>query len=491
MAESEVVRQPPQDLEAEMSLLGGILLDPPTVGQVLQIIPREESASFYRPDHRMIYEAVVDLYDQAKPCDAITLRDELQRRGQLEQVGGVNYLVELTESVPSAANVEYYARIVRDKHMLREMIRCAGGIVEDCYAQSQPAAELMDDAEKKLFDVTEKRIRGSVVHMSDVLRETMEQIEARDGHHITGVPTGFTELDDLTSGLQRGELVIIAARPSMGKTALGMSMAEHVAVDEGLPTLFFSLEMSRQQIALRLISMRGRIEAHRIRRGMISAEEQAHLALVCGDLSEKPLYVDDTSAMSVMELRAKARRLKQQHDVQVIYVDYLQLMHDPKAGRESRQNEIAAISRGLKSLARELRIPVVALAQLNRNPEGREGNRPRMSDLRESGAIEQDADVIILLHREEYYLDQKVKKAGEGGETVIDADVRGKAELIVAKQRNGPIGVVEVHFDKHLTRFANLHPGQVTEDYAPAAAAPSPAFANETYSSGPMDDTPF
>ncbi|MFO0973118.1 MAG: replicative DNA helicase [Phycisphaerae bacterium] len=477
MSANEIGRQPPCDLEAEMSLLGSMLLDAQAIGQVMQIIPREEVERFYRPDHREIYLTLVDLYDQNKAIDIVTLRDELNLRAKLADVGGVEYLIELSESVPSAASAEHYARIVRDKGLLRDLIRCTGNILESAYGARQPAAEVLDDAERRLFAVTEQRVRGKALHVREVLEETFRQIEAREGRRITGVPTGFTELDDLTGGLQNGDMVVVAARPSMGKTALALSMAEHCAADEGLATVFFSMEMSKQQVALRLLSARGRVEGHKIRRGMISAEEQAQLAVICGELCERPLYVDDSTNMTVMELRAKARRLWMMHGVKIIFVDYMQLMADPRYARESRQQEISAISRGLKALARELNIPVVALAQLNRDPEKRNDNRPRMSDLRESGAIEQDADVIILLHREEYYQTHRGRRAGGDGEAeradeAIDPEIRGKAELIIAKQRNGPTDVVEVFFDRKLTRFANLHHGPMGAGggYMPAAA---------------------
>ncbi|MCK6455975.1 MAG: replicative DNA helicase [Phycisphaerae bacterium] len=453
------LRQPPQDLDAEMSLLGSMLLDAEVIGPVLQIISREESERLYHPDHRVIYRALVDLFDQGKPIDAIVMRDELARLGRLEQIGGVEYLVRLVESVPSAVNAEHYARIVRDKSLRRDVIRCASHIIEEAYGQQSPTELFLDDVEHRLFEVTEQRVRQRVLHLREFLEETFRQIESREGHVISGLPTGFTQLDELTSGLQPGELIIIAARPSMGKTALGLAFVEHIGAEENIPVAFFSMEMSKQMIAQRLLSSRGRVDAHRMRRGLISSEEMQHLALVCGDLCDKPIYVDDTPGMSVMELRAKARRLLQLHGVRCVFVDYLQLMQEPRISKDgNRQQEISFISRGLKALARELNIPVVALAQLNRDPEKREGNRPRMSDLRESGAIEQDADVVMLLHREDYYKPD-------------DPDVQGKAELIIAKQRNGPTDTIEVFFDRRLTRFGNLHPAMAGGYEADAAAA--------------------
>lgn len=447
-------RLPPQDLDAEMGLLGSMMLDRDGIGLVLQIIPREESQRLYRPDHRKLFEVLVDIYDGGRAMDLIVVRSELERLGLLDELGGADYIIELAESVPSAAHIEHYARIVRDKSLLRDVIAACARITDDAYDHREPAQELLDAAEKRLFEVTEKRVRNQAVHLRDVLRHTFEQIETREGHYISGVPSGFVELDDLTSGFQPGELIIVAARPSMGKTALGLCLAEHVGIDEGKAVAFFSMEMSRQQIAQRMLCSRGRVDSHKLRRNMLSDQEFHLLTEAATAMRDRPIYIDDTPGMSVMELRAKGRRLKMLHDIAAIYVDYLQLMSDPATARESRQHEIATISRGLKALARELSIPVIALAQLNRNPEGREGNRPRMSDLRESGAIEQDADMIILLHREEYYKPD-------------DPDSKGKAELIVAKQRNGPVGTVQLQFNHRYTRFDNLNVGP-EPDYVPA-----------------------
>ncbi len=445
-------RLPPQDLDAEQALLGSMMLDRDAAGLVLQIIPRDESNRFYRPDHRKLFELLVDVYDANQPMDIIVVRDELQRRKHLDEVGGLDYLTELVESVPSAVHAEHYARIVRDKSLLRDLIACSGRTIEAAYDHREQAQQILDTAEQRLFEVTFKRISNPVVKIQVFVDEIFAKLQEREDSYLTGVATGFTELDDLMSGLQPGELIIVAARPSMGKTALGLSIAEHVAVAEQRPVAFFSMEMSRQQIAQRVLCARGRVDSHRVRRNRLNETEMMRLQHVADELGNKPFFVDDTPGMSVMELRAKARRLKMIHDIDLVVVDYLQLMGDSHSARESRQHEIATISRGLKALARELRIPVLALAQLNRNPEGREGNRPRMSDLRESGAIEQDADTIILLHREEYYLkDRKDEKSREMLEKV-----RGVAELIVAKQRNGPTGTVSVQFHQSFTAFDNL-----------------------------------
>ena len=438
----ELERVPPHDLDAEMATLGSMMLDREAVEAALPIINRHEAEWFYRPDHRLLFELLIDIYDRGDPLDLVVARDELQRRGQLQQVGGEEYIIRLAESVPTWVNAEYYARIVRDKGMLRDLIRCAGQLSESAYAQSDSATEILDAAEEKLFAVTERRVSGQAALLAAVAKHVYSQIEARKDGYLSGLPTGFHELDDLTSGLQHGDLIIVAGRPSMGKTALGLNIAEHLAVNENRPVAFFSMEMSKEQLALRILCSRGRVSSHRIRRGMLSEEDINTLGYVCGELESAPLYIDDTPGMTGLELRSKARRLKRQYDIQAVFVDYLQLMHTPSV-RESRQVEMAAISRALKGLGRELNIPVIAMAQLNRAAEVREGNRPRMADLRESGAIEQDADVVILLHREEYY---KPK----------DESVRGRAEAIVEKQRNGPTATVNLQFDKRLTRFNNL-----------------------------------
>jgi len=436
-------RVPPQDLEAEMSLLGSMLLERDCIGQVLQLIPREQAHRFYRPDHRLLYETLVDLYDNNSAIDLIVLEDELRRRGRLEVIGGREYLITLSESVPSAANAEFYAGIVRNKAWQRDLIGVTGEILKDAYDAGMPAADLMDLAEKKLFAVTEQRVTNQAVTIREFLAETFHQIETMTEGGLTGVPSGFQKLNEMLGGFQLGDLVIVAARPSMGKTALALNMFEHAGIDEGRPAVFFSLEMGKLQIAQRMLCSRAHVDMHRLRRGRLSEHDIQSLHAAADVMRDRAVFVDDTPGMSVMELRAKARRLKRLHKIEVIFVDYLQLMFD-RARRESRQEEVSAISRGLKALARELEVPVVAMAQLNRQVESRSGNRPRMSDLRESGAIEQDADVVILLHREEYYCADKNN---------IPPEIKGKAELIIEKQRNGPTGIVELIFNPEFTRF--------------------------------------
>ena len=438
-------RVPPHDLDAEMSLLGSMMLSREAIGAILLVIPAHEAERFYQPAHQELFTVLCDLYDQNKPIDLVVVKDELLRRGGMEKVGGEAYMIDLVQSVGSWVNAEHYARIVRDKSMLRDLISCAGHIINDAYDSADHARDVLDRAEQSLFKTTEQRVSGEATSLKETITEVFHLIETRGEHFLSGLPSGFIELDELTSGFQPGELIIIAARPSMGKTALGLNIAERIAVDEKIPVAFFSMEMSRQQIAQRILCSRGRVDSHKMRRGMLSEDEIAQLAYVCQDLEQAPLLIDDTPGMSVQELRAKTRRLHLKFDVRCVFIDYLQLMYAPNVGRKlaNRQEEIATISRGLKALARELNIPVVAMAQLNRASEVREGHRPRMSDLRESGAIEQDADVIMLLHREEYY-------------KPTDPSLKGQAELILAKQRNGPTDLIKIHFNVQQTRFDNL-----------------------------------
>ncbi|NLX15181.1 MAG: replicative DNA helicase [Phycisphaerales bacterium] len=469
-------RIPPHDIEAEMSLLGSMMLSREAIADVLPVIHREEAHRFYRPDHQKIFRALVDLYDRNDPVDLTTVRNEFERLGILNEVGGVDYIVLLAESVPSYLHAEHYARLVRDKGMLRDLIAATHRIQDQAYGHQEEAKEILDEAEKLLFEVTDQRITSQAEPIHAYLEQIFSQLESHDGHYITGMPTGFTELDDMLSGLQRGEMIIIAARPSMGKTAFGLCAAMHLAGYENKSAVFFSMEMSKQAIVQRLLCSRAGIDSHKLRRGMLSSAEFEALTGIGGQLGQIRLFVDDTPGMSVLELRAKARRLRMQHSIDAIFVDYLQLMHNP--GRvESRQQEVSEISRGLKALARELDIPVVVLSQLNRNPEGRTDNRPRMSDLRESGAIEQDADVIMLLHREEYYKRENCPE-----------ELRNIAEVIIDKQRNGPTGVVKLQFEQKYTRFANLsynaEPAYVPTSRYEGGFSPAPPIDNE-------EDAPF
>jgi replicative DNA helicase len=447
------LRSMPESLSAEAAVLGSMLIDPECIGEVVEILERD---AFYRIEHRHIFEALISLYEKNKGIgiDGVLLRDELAKRNLLEEVGGVEYIAKILDSVPSAANVAYYAGIVKDKMLLRELITTAGAILDDAYNQTGEPHEALDEAEQRIFAITDKNITGSVAALKDLVVRSFELIENRQGSHVTGLSTGYYELDDLTCGLQNGEMIIVAGRPSMGKTSLALNITEHLGLVDKVPIAIFSLEMGRQQLAERFLCSISEIDSQKVRRGLLSDEHYKKLADACAELSETPIFIDDTSTLTPLELRAKARRLKSRHNIQCIMVDYLQLMHLGSGRTESRQQEITTISRYLKALARELDVPVMVLSQLNRSPEGREGHRPRMSDLRESGSIEQDADVVILLHREDYY---------HRGQEDYEQD--NTAELIIAKQRNGPTGTVKLVFRENITRFENA--ARIGEQVAP------------------------
>lgn len=437
---------PPHAIEAEMSLLGAMLIDHRVIGDVVTII--KSASDFYKPSHGAIYEALVELYDTTASVDIVTLNQRLVDRNVIEAVGGVGYLVRLAESVPSAAFAEEYARVVREKAIVRDLIQAAGEILVEAHESSGDARALLQSAEARIFQIAQRADQASSESLKELLLETMRQLERNEGRHITGLPTGFHELDELTSGLQSGELIIVAARPSMGKTALALNLAENVA-SAGHPVGVFSLEMGKQQLVQRLLCARSGIDSQRLRRNMLRSDDYRALMAACGELSSSPIYIDDTPGLNLLQLRSKARRLCERFGIQFIVIDYLQLMS--AGGRvESRQVEVSEISRGVKAMARELNVPVVCLSQLNRAAEQREGHRPRMSDLRESGSIEQDADVIMMLHREEYYHQSDPEWAANNEDKI------GVAELIIAKQRNGPTGIVSLQWDGAATRFRNL-----------------------------------
>lgn len=451
-------RSMPESLAAEAAVLGSMIIDPERIGEVIEVVGTDD---FYRLEHRYIFDALIALYEKHKggAIDAVLLRDELEKRKQLDSVGGVEYLGKIIESVPSSANVMYYAGIVKDKKLLREIIAAAGEILEEAYNQGTETSETLDEAERKIFAITDKNIRGAAVLIKDLVTRSFELIEKREGGHVTGIATGYHELDGLTCGFQNGEMIIIAGRPSMGKTSLALNMAEYMGVHEKMPIGVFSLEMGQQQLAERFLCSVSEVDGQRVRKGYLDSEEYEKLKTACGQLYEVPIYIDDTSSLTPLELRAKARRLKSQHDVRCIFVDYLQLMH-MGTRVESRQQEISTISRYIKALAGELKIPVVVLSQLNRSPEGREDHRPRMSDLRESGSIEQDADMVILLHRDDYYEhSENLELSDKNGSTVYSSKDEPKkkstAELIIAKQRNGPTGTVPLTFRKKIMKFEN------------------------------------
>ncbi|MCC6426395.1 MAG: replicative DNA helicase [Phycisphaerales bacterium] len=460
-------RLPPHSVEAEMSLLGSMILEPGVIADVLPAVSKPED--FYNEPHGAIFRAIVEVYDKFHSGDLVQIAELLKDAGTLEAIGGPDYLVKLAEAVPSAVNAPHYARIVGEKAKLRRLIGAAGQILYDAYHTGElgpdGAREVLDKAEAAVFEIAQERTAAEPEKLAELLQLEIDRIESSEGKGISGVPTGFHDLDGYLHGLQQGELIIIAARPSMGKTALALNLAEQIAVGgapPGMPALgpkapiaFFSLEMSRSAVTQRLLSARSGVSGEKFRGGhAISAGDWQALLGACDSLRESPIFIDDTPGMTVLNLRARARRLVAQHGVKCIMIDYLQLLTSPGAARESRQVEVSSISRGVKALARELKVPVICLSQLNRATEQREGNRPRMSDLRESGSIEQDADVVMLLHREDYY--HRGEPAWDPNSHDFDPenqDKVGTAELIIAKQRNGPTGTVRLTWDAHITRF--------------------------------------
>ncbi|MEX2215766.1 MAG: replicative DNA helicase [Phycisphaeraceae bacterium] len=447
---------PPHAIESEAALIGAMILDSRVIGDVIEIIKSPDD--FYQEKHGLIFSALVHLYDHHEKLDIVQIKQRLEDQGHLDNCGGVPYLIELGQSVPDPTNAPYYARIVRDKSVLRQLIDATGRILYDAYTSREPVQNLLDGAEKEIFKIAESPGGADMATLEQLVHETYQKLEAQEGRHITGLASGFFDLDELTAGLQPGELIILAARPSMGKTAFALNVAEHVGVSDKQSVAVFSLEMSRQQLAQRLLCSRSGVDAQRVRRNMLRADDWPRLHQAMGELSDAPFFIDDTPGLTLLQLRAKARRMAARYDIKLIIIDYLQLMSAP--GSESRQQEVSELSRGIKAMARDLSVPVVCLSQLNRASEGREGHRPRMSDLRESGSIEQDADVVLMLHREEYYHVNDPDWANE------NPAKQGLAEIIIAKQRNGPTGVVELRFDGATTRFQNLaHSGGGGPDF--------------------------
>ncbi|MEO5929372.1 MAG: replicative DNA helicase [Candidatus Kapaibacterium sp.] len=458
-------RTPPHSKDAEMSVLGAMMLDKEAASKVIQIVPPD---AFYYETHRIVYTAMLALTDRNQPIDIITLNDELRRMGKLADVGGSHYLSELNMRTPTAANVEFHARIIFEKALKRRLISAATEIIGNCYSETTDAFEEVDHAEQKMFEIAESRNSRSYHSMKRLAHETIEMLETissrfSEGGGVIGVPSGLVKLDNLTGGFQRSDLAILAARPSMGKTAMAMSMARNAAIDYKKAVAFFSLEMSATQLVMRLISAEAKVDAHRLRTGDLKNEHWQQIVSTVHRLTEAPLYIDDTPALGIMELRARARLMKREHNIELIVIDYLQLMHAPKA--ESREREISMISRGLKQLAKELDIPIIALSQLNRSVESRGDKRPMLSDLRESGSIEQDADVVMFVHRPEYY---GIMTDEEGMPT------EGTAEIIIGKQRNGPTGTAKVAFIKEFARFENLAFQYDTPQYLSPAGDDAP-----------------
>ncbi len=468
-------KESPQAVEAEMALLGSMILEPKVITDVLSVVSGPED--FYKESHGQIYKALLEIYDRRDAGDLVQTVTHMRDLGILDLCGGENYLVELANSVPTATNAPHFARIVAEKARLRRLIDACGDILFDAYHSGNlgpdGAREVLDRAESAVFELAQEKNVSDVQALSDLLDIEMKRIEVMEatGASMSGIPTGYHDMDNMLLGMQPGEMLILAARPSMGKTALALNIAEQTATGaqpvpgaprtRNIPVGFFSLEMSKSSVVLRMLCAKARVKSQDLRGGKrLSKQDLANLGMAADDLRQAPIFIDDTPGLTVLNLRARARRMVQQHGVKAIFIDYLQLLSAPGAARESRQMEVSSISRGIKGLARELKVPIVCLSQLNRAAEQREGNRPRMSDLRESGSIEQDADVILLLHREDYYHKDDQEWQDANPEKV------GLAEIIIAKQRNGPTGVVKLHWNSDITRFTEYDPhGQAPGGY--------------------------
>ncbi|MDP6542187.1 MAG: replicative DNA helicase [Phycisphaerales bacterium] len=466
----------PNAVEAEASLLGSVLIDPSVLNDVQLVI--NGANDFFNKANGLIFDVMVELYNKHSTVDLVQLQQLSSDRNILEAVGGVDYLLEVANSVPSAASATHYARLVKEKSVIRQLIAAAGGILQDAYSMPDEPQEVLNTAESRIFSIAQQSEQRHAESLEQLLNDAIEQIEKNEGRVITGVATGFTDLDEITSGFQPGEMIIVAARPSMGKTALALNIAENMVMS-GTPVGMFSLEMSRQQLVQRLLSSRAAVSGHKLRRNMLSESDMQAIIRACDELMQSPFYIDDTPSLSIMQLRAKARRLKQSHDIGAVIIDYMQLMTSGKRA-ESRQQEVSEISRGIKALARELNVPVICLSQLNRAAEQREGHRPRLSDLRESGSIEQDADVVTMLHRETYYHINDPDWMAE------NEDKHSLAELIVAKQRNGPTAAIKLTWESKCTRFYDWTDASPPSDGSFAAVVPQGSskdpFANDDFS---------
>jgi len=440
MATEILDKIPPQNLDAEMAVLGSMLLDEDAIAVALESLDKD---SFYKDAHRKIFEAIAGLFNANKAVDLITLTDELKKDGSIDAIGGVSFLTALANAVPTAANINHYVAIVKEKSILRTLINNATKIVSMSYESDGNVDEVLDTAERFIFEISDRKQAGSYLQLKEIIKDSIETIDKlyQKKAHVTGIPTGYIDFDIKTAGLQSSDLIVVAGRPSMGKSALALGIAEYAGVVEKIPTAIFSLEMSKEQLVQRMLCSHARVDAHKVRTGYLATSDWPRLTAAAGKLSEAPIFIDDSPAISVMELRAKARRLKAHQDIQLIILDYLQLMRG-SLNMENRQQEISEISRSLKALARELSVPVVAISQLSRAVESRTDHRPQLSDLRESGAIEQDADVVVLILREEYYNPTP--------------ENQGSAEVIIAKQRNGPVGTLKLAFIKEYTRFENI-----------------------------------
>jgi replicative DNA helicase len=441
---------PPQSIEAEESLLSAILLDNHTLLDIVEIL---DAGDFYRTAHQKIFAAIIDLFDKGEPVDLVTLANNLKGRGQLEEIGGASYLARLVDAVPLAVNAQHYAKIVADKASLRRMIEKANAIAKRCFDDRSNVDDVIDFAEASIFEISERKTSQSFYPISRLIISNIETLEENQGNKslVTGVPMGFGPLDALTSGLQKSDLIILAARPSMGKTALALNIARNVAVDANIPVAVFSLEMSKEQLSLRMLCAEARLDSSRLRGGFFSMDDWRRLTDAAGILSESPIYIDDSPSLSAMEIRAKARRLKMDKNIGLVIIDYLQLMQ-ARGSAERRDLEISEMSRSLKALAKELKIPILAISQLNRMLEQRNDKRPRLSDLRESGALEQDADVVAFIYRDDVYNQDE------------NNPHKGTAEILLAKQRNGPTGKVTLTFLDAYTRFEMLAPEDMVDN---------------------------
>ncbi len=432
---------PPHDVEAEQAVIGSMLTDKDSVISAVEVLKEED---FYREDNKVIYSAIMNLYNRGEPVDIITLKDELVSLGKFEAIGGLEYLAELPEKVPTTANVEKYIKIVEEKSMLRTLIRTANELIVLGYDQTQEVEDIMDVAEKKIFNVMQRKNQKGYSSMKDILVESFTQLEElyNRKQHITGVPTGFVDLDYKTAGLHNSDLILVAARPAMGKSAFALNIASNAAVRANVPVAIFSLEMSKEQMGNRILCSEAMVDSNKVRTGKIEDEDWAKLAMASGELSESQIFIDDTPGISIMEIRAKCRKMKLEKNIGLVVIDYLQLVQGSSKKGGSREQEISEISRSLKILAKEINVPVIALSQLSRAPEQRPDHRPMLSDLRESGAIEQDADIVMFLYRDDYYNEESEKK--------------NIAEVIIAKHRAGSTGTVELLWLGNYTKFANI-----------------------------------
>ncbi len=482
---SEHGKVPPQAIDLEEAVLGALMLEQEPLNSVIDVLKPE---MFYKESHQEIYRAIHNLFNKSEPVDILTVTNELKQNGNLELVGGAYYIAQLTNRVASSANTEYHARIILQKYIQRELIAVSSEIIKDAFEDTTDVFELLDRAEKNLFSVSENNFRRAYDSMQSLVKEAIEEIQKAKDHdgNMRGVPSGFTALDRITAGWQKSDLIVLAARPGMGKTAFVLSMARNIAVDFKRPVAFFSLEMSSVQLVTRLISSESQLPADKLKKGNLENFEWEQLNAKIGGLVDAPLYIDDTPALSIFELRAKCRRLAAQHDIELIIIDYIQLMSAGGDGKGNREQEISTISRSLKSLAKELNVPIITLSQLNRSVETRSGSkRPMLSDLRESGAIEQDADMVLFIYRPEYY---KIDQDEEGNPT------HGMAELIIAKHRNGALADVKLQFIDRFARFTNYEedsPGDdgtlPPADYAKENSYTVPSRMNDS----PDDLTPF